>query len=776
MNIIQTTLKSPMELISKIRGKKSNQRVLDYNADNQPDKPMNNTIGVTGTRIWGDVFTEEYVDDLKGFQGSKAYTKMLRQDYKVGFVETAIMSTIKAAHFNISTPEIPNGELIQEACEWQMKHGFNKTHSDNLNDLGTFKFYGFAAFEPTNWEYYKHDKFGDMWRLHNMGFKTQESIKYWGIDDDTEDLKYIKQQPDSGTITEYVIPGDNLIILTEKRRGANFEGRSILRTAYGPAWRKNIYYKLLGLGFEKSAIGIILVTIPPGKLGTDEETAFLDAVKYYVAHQNSFIKKVGNKLGDQWEGFDVEVITIDFNADSIINAIKLEDSAIASCGSLMFSELGQNGNNGAKALGVAEMDFFYSTIIQDIDYIAQKIQPIYDQFTIYNFGRQKEYAKIEATLDNQMGLEFGQMLNYFSSIGAFHAQPEDEEMFRKKWKMPDYIPPKIELPDDKPTDDKVKPDNKDDDTVDDKSNMSLTNQPDKYVKKIVGKIPFKKFIKQKNDLMDKYNKALKSQLLIVKEKYLVDVKNAITKNPLNPVKAVNNIDIGYKKVLYQRIHDNVVDMYYTGKQQGIVMLESKGIKIKKKLANINDLLPDGKKWVNNTSAVTTSIMVDTTKKIGLLSASNQLRKGVSTQEVIFDVNVSMDKWINNENNLGAGAIVPQALAEGRKETEKEQEIVQTGRIMYNMVPETDICKFLNGKAIREGDPNIERYTEPLHWRCDSYSVPIMSDEEQPAIWDGWNPPDSVINAQQLLTYKHNKDIPEHVITLLNYFRGDVLNG
>lgn len=40
-------------------------------------------------------------------------------------------------------------------------------------------------------------------------------------------------------------------------------------------------------------------------------------------------------------------------------------------------------------------------------------------------------------------------------------------------------------------------------------------------------------------------------------------------------------------------------------------------------------------------------------------------------------------------------------------------------------PVTPICQDLNGTVFRKDDPNMFRYTPPLHWNCKSYIVPIL---------------------------------------------------
>ena len=774
MNIIETIVRSPIELANRLMNHNgSGKHILTFSAETGTEsgkdirKPNFDTKGTSGVSLWGNVFNEEYLSDLKGHIGAKAYDKMQRQDYQIAFVKRAIKAVVKSADFHFTVPEgVKNGDVHAKACEWQLRKGFKKTWRENLNDLISHRFYGFAVFEPTDWVAAEIPEIGLGWKLNSLGFRSQKTITGWSIVDDN--IEWVHQQTFSGSAnTDVKIDGNNLIVLSEDMEGMNVEGVSILRASYGPYWMKQTFLKLLGIGLEKSALGVIVVTVPPNQIGKDSETKFLTAVKNYVAHQNSYLKKIGGSK--EYEGFNVEVIKIDFNAASVIEAVKLMDDAISASVLAMFGRLGQGGNGGAYNLGVAEIDFFFTSVIDSLDYTCEKLQPIWDAFVYYNFGKQEAYPELEATLEDAVGEAFARTLNYFYAAGVYTPQPEDEMWLRKKYKMPDLTVESLKKIKSNRTnpfsafgkspaasdEDEIK-DDEDELTRKGSAADKLSRQSGEFINKTVKGIDFKKFNTAKTEAYASYNRNVKNALLAVQNKFLVDFENKLKLNPNDPMKAINNIEFGFTRQLKEAVSENLMLTLSLGKQQGKEVIKAKKKMVKEamsqsSLLSLDDLSSENKKWLRNTTTLITVTLLDTLKKEALITANNKIDQNSTAEVTLFAVREAMEKWIFNENNLGAGAVIPKALDQGRDEAYGEMGISSTGWIYFNINPVTEICKWLTGRSIREGDPNISRFSPPNHWGCDGFKVPLLSDEEQPVVWDGWNVPQSIQDAQELLS-------------------------
>ncbi len=66
----------------------------------------------------------------------------------------------------------------------------------------------------------------------------------------------------------------------------------------------------------------------------------------------------------------------------------------------------------------------------------------------------------------------------------------------------------------------------------------------------------------------------------------------------------------------------------------------------------------------------------------------------------------------------------------------------------NDVPETEICKSLKGKTYAKDSSELDIIQPPLHFRCDSFLVPIYKSEKKPEI-DNFIPSDSILKQKTI---------------------------
>lgn len=762
MNIRERLVKTPAALADILKNLTTNKKVLIFSDDppneTETTKPSKKAVGATGTKIWGETFQEEYLSALKGYAGSQIYDEMPRKDYQIKYIENAVLGPIKTANYTFTIPNTPKGELIAKACTWQLVKGFDKTHQENMSDICSYITHGFAPFEITDWQPYNHKEFGLIWRLASLGFREQKTIYGWKVQNGK--IIYLRQVISSDIESREVkIPGEQLLVLTHDGRGDNLEGVSIFRAAYGPYWRKNIYLKLLGIGLEKSALGIIVVTVPPNKVGSADEDNFLEAVKNYITHQNSYLKKISTGDGD---GFNVEVIKIDFNANSVTEAIKAEDLAISKAVGAQFSENAKGGNGGAYNFGVAEMDFYLNTIANKARYICEKLQIVFDQFVDYNFGEQDEYPQlIFSGINDIAGIEQAQTLNYLTVSGYITPQEEDEIFLRKKYGMPQLVNPWTYAP--APTEgDEAEPKaNEDEDNGgsgeagqkgnDDDNDLALSKREKKYINKVLKGIDVKTITKEKIEAQEGYFEAVNKVLMAIETSYTLDIRRMLKGNPKDPMKELRGIEFTGTRALYDEIETQLDKSINTGKKQGRIIAKSKRDKMK-----ISDAInPDNKKWIKNTASVAAVTILDTMKRKALISGQTEIDKGSPAKAIEFAITNTLDNWRSNAGNLGGGAVIPKAFENGRDEAYASAGVELTGWLYQNLDPVTEICMWLDGRAAKDGDPDVDTYGPPNHWGCDSVKIPIFSDEDQPDDWDGWDVPPSVAAAQELLSHKHS---------------------
>lgn len=73
----------------------------------------------------------------------------------------------------------------------------------------------------------------------------------------------------------------------------------------------------------------------------------------------------------------------------------------------------------------------------------------------------------------------------------------------------------------------------------------------------------------------------------------------------------------------------------------------------------------------------------------------------------------------------------------------------------NSDPQAAICKSLAGKVFPKDDPNMFRYTPPLHFNCKSYILPVYANQRLTKKPEKLNPPKSAVDTIQF--HEHDGD-------------------
>lgn len=94
-----------------------------------------------------------------------------------------------------------------------------------------------------------------------------------------------------------------------------------------------------------------------------------------------------------------------------------------------------------------------------------------------------------------------------------------------------------------------------------------------------------------------------------------------------------------------------------------------------------------------------------------------------------DLNQAAVEYVDGEA-IGSGAMLNAAktVNEARSAFFFDDDVLQEldAFEFMNGDPVTPICQDLNGTVFAKDDPNMFRYTPPLHWNCKSYIVPILA--------------------------------------------------
>ena len=103
--------------------------------------------GRIGQKVWDGMFYEEFLPELKGLKGIKAYKEMENNDDMVGAILFAIRMLIRHALWSVepggSTPADREAAEFVESCMYDMQN----TWTDTISEILSFLTYGWSFHE-----------------------------------------------------------------------------------------------------------------------------------------------------------------------------------------------------------------------------------------------------------------------------------------------------------------------------------------------------------------------------------------------------------------------------------------------------------------------------------------------------------------------------------------------------------------------------------------------------------------------------------------------------
>jgi len=206
-------------------------------------------IGSSGLRAFSGWVREEFLPQLVGRNGMRAYREMLDNNAVVGGIVMSIVSTMRKVDWRVLPPD--NGPEDQAAIDFveSLRDDMSHTWEDSIVDDLSMLIYGFAPKEIVYKKRLGDDPGSDPdrpghelpkskyddgkigWR--RLPLRGQDTILKWFFDENGQ-VKGMTQQPWVGPIID--IPIEKLLIMRPTHWKNNPEGRSILRSAYRSYW------------------------------------------------------------------------------------------------------------------------------------------------------------------------------------------------------------------------------------------------------------------------------------------------------------------------------------------------------------------------------------------------------------------------------------------------------------------------------------------------------------------------------------------------------------
>lgn len=653
--------------------------------------------------------SQENLTELQGREGSINLKRMSKGDPVIGMILRVHKNPIRSCSWDIPYPSDATDQEKQ-AIDVIYKTLFGDSGAEFgrlLSQALTMLEYGFSVFEI----YWKSESVdGRVYLLPVIEQRTQCSIE-----DVLPQEKRIRQLlADGGYV---YIPFENLMFCILDQNGDDMRGTSILRNAYR-AWKdKRVYKEWLGIGIQRSTSGIPCVSVPKHMKSTSDEYVAVEKMLQDVAQGNE------NGYIILQDGMVLTFTESKFNADNVQKAIDGCNTEMAMSTLSQFMLLGQNGNSGAFALSRDHSDYFLDGLNYVINIICGAINSkVIAPFIKYNFGETIDPSRVclvGKNINKKAGQELGTTLANLKNAGFIRPTTNDEIDLRSSLDLPELTAEEIKKREQEP--EQLKPE-------------TTGSQLFKFSEKT--KNTRKEFI---DNAHKEVEDGMKANLMIIKDKMIYDIKSVLERGSIE-IQGLKNIEVStgkYQKWLERKLAGIAQESWYRAKKQSASAVKFADIDVSK----IKD--KELKQYVLNLTAMIPDKQAAGMLNRAVLTASNNILKGLSVGQTISNVSRATDDYISSSGIIADGSLVvvgTSNFGEHQFYKEIEDQIWGYRFVAIDDDVTSDICRWYNGKTFSVNSPELIEATPPLHPNCRSYLEPVYKSEEQPEIDDVIAPP------------------------------------
>lgn len=241
------------------------------------------------------------------------------------------------------------------------------THAQHLIDALRAMVYGHYYFELVG------EIQNDIWRITKIAARPPRTINQIKVDEHG-DLTAIQQNL---SLMDEPIPRSALAAYVWEREGADWFGRSVLRSLYGP-WRlKQRLLNIDRIKHERNALGVPILTAKPGATPGDLSVA---------SEMASQIRAGDSSGGALPQGYELELQGVKGTTSNPLDSVKYYDEVMARKMAQMVMMLGATAS-GNRALGETLEDLLDAALRTVADwYVEQTQTEIIEKYWTWNYG------------------------------------------------------------------------------------------------------------------------------------------------------------------------------------------------------------------------------------------------------------------------------------------------------------------------------------------------------------------------------------------------------
>ena len=379
------------------------------------------------------------------------YDRMRREDAQVGSVLRAVTFPIRRTTWMID-PVGARDEVVDLVADSFGLPIKGRAVEPPLRARGRFDFdehlrlallelvYGHSVFEQV----YRVDSDGRV-RLRKLAWRPPRTISKWDV------------AVDGGLIAveQYVLgsvparmPVDRLVVYTNEREGANWQGMSLLRTAYKNYLLKDRMMRAQALTVERNGLGIPKYTgapLPQDNMSDAEILAWQETQRdqgLKVARETRAGDKAGLSIPN---GATMELMGVSGKLPDTDGPIRYHDEQIARAVLAHFLNLGTE--TGSWALGSTFADFFVGSLNAVALHIANTCQRhVVEDLVDANWGPTEPAPRLVAAAIGEEQAATAEAVKALIDCGAIRTDRSLEEYLRQRYKLPvkDPWPPSTE--------------------------------------------------------------------------------------------------------------------------------------------------------------------------------------------------------------------------------------------------------------------------------------------------------------------------------------------
>ncbi|MFI2837559.1 DUF935 family protein [Mycolicibacterium sp. PDY-3] len=300
-------------------------------ASTQRRKPATE-LGDSGVQIFnGIIMGDEYRPELRGRYAIKTYDEMRRGDATVHAGLMAVKYPIISVNW---TTEAGGEDAVDEEAKELVDYNFKEVINwrETLTEMLTMLDFGFYVAELVfDWRSVNGT---DRIVLTKVAYRKQTTIENW---ETKEHEAGITQRLSNGSTVS--IPIDKLIVLSHQKEGDNYEGISILRSAYQNWYYKKTFYQIDAVKHERQALGVVKIKYPKGADAKMREEARRAAANVR-ANERAYIEEP--------DGWDINFMDMQANTTADPKeSIAHHDRQILKNMQVQYIDIGSAGSSGS---------------------------------------------------------------------------------------------------------------------------------------------------------------------------------------------------------------------------------------------------------------------------------------------------------------------------------------------------------------------------------------------------------------------------------------------